>query len=313
MFERFTDRARTVVVMAQEEARGLGHNYIGTEHLLLGLLAEGNGVGAIVLREAGVELEPTREAVRAAVGPVVQQTDLHIPFTPLAKKVLENGLRDALQLGHNYIGTEHILLGLAREQEGLAIRILHEQAPGVEWRPRVIAHLSGGAPPVRVRRGRFRGRPKPGLVLPVVVEEPLTPAGEAILRVAQNLSGSDPLASSHFLRAVVSMPDSVAARALASLGMTRERIEQALATISTEGTSDETPDQVRARSVRIRAEDERVVIELIDPELARLLGGFGKDPSTLALGLAELLEQVRSGIETAARAGEEPGGASMDE
>jgi hypothetical protein len=312
MFERFTDRARTTVVMAQEEARGLGHNFIGTEHLLLGLLAEGNGVGAIVLRAAGVELEATRATVRAAVGPVAQQSDLHIPFTPLAKKVLENGLRDALQLGHNSIGTEHILLGLAREPEGLAARLLAEQAPGVEWRPRVIAHLSGGAAPITMRR-RFSRRTGGQLALPMVVGEPLTPAGEAILRVAQDLSGPEPLASSHFLRAVVGMPDSVAARALASLGVTPERVEGALAATSTEGTSDETADQIMARSVNIHAEGERVVIELVDPDLAQLLAGFGGDPKILTGGLAQLLEQVRSGLESAARTDEGRGGASMRE
>jgi hypothetical protein len=183
----------------------------------------------------------------------------------------------------------------------------------VEWRPRVIAYLSSGAQPIAMPRRRFGRRPPPPqLVAPVVVEEPLTPAGEAILRVAQDLSGPDPLASSHFLRAVVSMPDSVAARALASLGVTRERVEGALAATSTEGSSDETPDQVMARSVSIRAEDERVVIELIDPDLARLLSGFGDDPTILAGGLAQLLEQVRSGLEQAARP-DDPGGASMDE
>ena len=315
MFERFTDRARTVIVLAQEEARGLGHNYIGTEHLLLGLLAEGHGVGAVVLGEAGVELEPTREAVRAATGPVAGQPGRHIPFTPLAKKVLENGLRDALQLGHNYIGTEHILLGLARERDGLAVRLLTEQAPGVEWRPLVIAHLVVAATKPPAARRRFRGRSFPVLSEPVVQEgeSGLTPAAVAIWRVARDLAGSGLVASSHFLRAIVTVPESVAARALASLGTTSERIEGALAATPTEGSSDETPDEIMARSVSIRAENERVVIELVDPDLARLLAGFGDDPTILAGGLAQLLEQVRSGLERAARPDEGAGDATAEE
>ena len=124
MFERFTDRARRVVVLAQEEARMLNHNYIGTEHLLLGLIHEGEGVAAKALESMGITLSAAREQVQDIIGPGQQAPSGHIPFTPRAKKVLEHSLREALQLGHNYIGTEHILLGIIRAGEGVASQVL---------------------------------------------------------------------------------------------------------------------------------------------------------------------------------------------
>ena len=126
MFERFTDRARRVVVLAQEEARLLNHNYIGTEHILLGLIHEGEGVAARGLESLGVNLEAVRSQVVEIIGQGSQAPSGHIPFTPRAKKVLELSLREALQLGHNYIGTEHILLGLIREGEGVAAQVLQK-------------------------------------------------------------------------------------------------------------------------------------------------------------------------------------------
>jgi ATP-dependent Clp protease ATP-binding subunit ClpC len=114
MFERFTDRARQVVVLAQEEARNLHHNYIGTEHILLGLLHEGRGIAAQALTTLGIDQEAVRQRVIEIVGRGDQNPAGHIPFTPRAKKVLQLALREALQFGHNYIGTEHILLGLLR-------------------------------------------------------------------------------------------------------------------------------------------------------------------------------------------------------
>jgi ATP-dependent Clp protease ATP-binding subunit ClpC len=126
LFERFTDRARRVVVLAQEEARLLNHNYIGTEHILLGLIHEGEGVAARALESMGSSLESVRSQVVEIIGQGSQAPSGHIPFTPRAKKVLELSLREALQLGHNYIGTEHILLGLIREGEGVAAQVLQQ-------------------------------------------------------------------------------------------------------------------------------------------------------------------------------------------
>jgi ATP-dependent Clp protease ATP-binding subunit ClpC len=124
MLERFSDRARRVVVLAQEEARTLNHNYIGTEHILLGLIHEGDGVAARSLESLGISLDAVRQQVEEIIGRGQQAPSGHIPFTPRAKKVLELSLREALQLGHGYIGTEHILLGLLREGDGVAAQVL---------------------------------------------------------------------------------------------------------------------------------------------------------------------------------------------
>ncbi|MDP4014423.1 MAG: ATP-dependent Clp protease ATP-binding subunit [Candidatus Nanopelagicales bacterium] len=144
MFERFTDRARRVVVLAQEEARMLNHNYIGTEHILLGLIHEGEGVAAKALEGLGISLEGVRSQVEEIIGQGQQAPSGHIPFTPRAKKVLELSLREALQLGHNYIGTEHILLGLIREGEGVAAQVLVKLGADLSRvRQQVIQLLSG--------------------------------------------------------------------------------------------------------------------------------------------------------------------------
>lgn len=127
MFERYTDRARRVIVLGQEEARLLNHNYIGTEHLLLGLLKEGEGIGAQALTLHSVDMPALRSAVEEKIGKGSQAPSGHIPFTPRAKKVMELSLREALQLGHSYIGTEHILLGLIREGEGMAAQVLADR------------------------------------------------------------------------------------------------------------------------------------------------------------------------------------------
>jgi ATP-dependent Clp protease ATP-binding subunit ClpC len=144
VFERFTDRARRVVVLAQEEARTLNHNYIGTEHLLLGLLAESDGVAAQALEAMDISLDGVREQVEDIIGHGGKPPGVHIPFTPRAKKVLELSLREALQLGHNYIGTEHILLGLIREGEGVAAQVLTKLGADLQRvRQQVIQLLSG--------------------------------------------------------------------------------------------------------------------------------------------------------------------------
>jgi Clp amino terminal domain, pathogenicity island component len=151
VFERFSDRARRVVVLAQEEARLLNHNYIGTEHLLLGLIHEGEGVAAQALTQLDVSLEAVRGEVTEIIGQGVEAPTGHIPFTPRAKKVLELSLREALQLGHNYIGTEHILLGLLREGGGVAAQVLVELGAGLDQvRQQVVQLLAGyggGMPP----------------------------------------------------------------------------------------------------------------------------------------------------------------------
>ncbi len=169
MFERFTDRARRVVVLAQEEARMLNHNYIGTEHILLGLIHEGEGVAAKALESLGISLEAVRSQVEEIIGQGQQAPSGHIPFTPRAKKVLELSLREALQLGHNYIGTEHILLGLIREGEGVAAQVLVKLGADLNRvRQQVIQLLSGyqgKGEPAAAGAGPSEGTPSSSLVL----------------------------------------------------------------------------------------------------------------------------------------------------
>jgi ATP-dependent Clp protease ATP-binding subunit ClpA len=146
MFERFTDRARRVIVLGQEEARLLNHNYIGTEHLLLGLAHEGQGVAATALESLGISLEAVRAQVKEIIGQGQSAPTGHVPFTPRAKKVLELSLREAKQLRHNYIGTEHLLLGLVREGEGVAAQVLVRLGGDLSRvRQRVVQLLGGSA------------------------------------------------------------------------------------------------------------------------------------------------------------------------
>ena len=167
MFERFTDRARRVVVLAQEEARRLNHNYIGTEHLLLGLTQEQEGVAGRTLAKLDISLDAVRSEVSELIGVGQAAPTGHIPFTPRAKKVLELSLREALQLGHNYIGTEHILLGLIREGEGVAAQVMQKLGADLDRvRQTVIQQLSSYG----------------GLVAEVGGTTRMDPASEEILR-----------------------------------------------------------------------------------------------------------------------------------
>jgi ATP-dependent Clp protease ATP-binding subunit ClpC len=156
MFERFTDRARRVVVLAQEESRLLGHNYIGTEHLLLGLLAEREGVAARALQSLDITLDAAREQVKEIIGPGAQEPRGHIPFTPRAKKILELSLREALKLGSEVIGTEHLLLGLVDEGAGVGAQILDRlgaPAPAVREAVLSLAEAEPESPADRPEAG----------------------------------------------------------------------------------------------------------------------------------------------------------------
>jgi ATP-dependent Clp protease ATP-binding subunit ClpC len=156
MFERFTERARRVVVLAQEESRLLGHNYIGTEHLLLGLLAEQQGVAARALRSLGITLDAAREQVREIIGPGQQEVRGHIPFTPRAKKILELSLREALKLGSEVISTEHLLLGLVDEGAGVGAQILERlgaAAPAVREAVIILAEAEPEPEPATPEAG----------------------------------------------------------------------------------------------------------------------------------------------------------------
>jgi hypothetical protein len=254
MFERFTDRARRVVVLAQEEARVLHHNYIGTEHILLGLLREREGVAAMVLERIGISAEAVREKVASIIGEGGDVPTGHIPFTPRAKKVLELSLREALQLGHNYIGTEHILLGLVREGEGVAAQVLVNLGAELSLvRQNVIAELS---------------RLGPGTMRRAVGRSPETPAVAKAGVQARRLAGGSPVGTQHYLMALLGQEDSLAAKALADLGVSREAVEAKLAQLEPTGTSDETPEQAGGRRIGMRVEGKLVMLEIDDPALA---------------------------------------------
>ncbi len=270
MFERFTNRARHVVVLAQEEARLLQHNYIGTEHLLLGLLGEPEGVAAKALHRFGMTLEATREEVRAIVGTGTLAPSGHIPFTPRAKKTLELSLREALQLHHNYIGTEHILLGVIRQDDGVAAQVLRHHAKDLaQIRTAVLDQLP--AAQAEVGRGRhwLRRRGPGGLGEPGEASEAAeihtTPAADSSLSEAARLAGTQPVGSHHLLLAALADPDSAAARALAALGVDLDQARDALRGADVTGTSDEQPEEAGRRQMLIHVTEDKLVIETTDP------------------------------------------------
>jgi ATP-dependent Clp protease ATP-binding subunit ClpA len=271
MFERFTNKARHVVVLAQEEARKLGHSYIGTEHVLLGLLGETDGYAFRVLEGFGMSLEGAREEVRAIAGTGGTTPSGHIPFTPRAKKTLELALREALQLHHNYIGTEHILLGVIREGEGVGAQVMRQHADLLEIRMTVLDLLPAAAAQAQAGRARrwLRRRPAGD---PLAPDEPAeqtelrtTPAADTSLSEAARLAGPQPVGSHHLLLAALSDPDTAAARALATLGVDLDQAREVLRSADVTGTSDEPPEEAGRRHMVIRVTENRLTIEASDP------------------------------------------------
>jgi ATP-dependent Clp protease ATP-binding subunit ClpC len=268
MFERFTDKARQVVVLAQEEARRLDHNYIGTEHLLLGLQGVPDGVGGRALAGVGMMLDGTRQEVLDIVGRGKSTQSGHIPFTPRAKKVLELALREALQLQHNYIGTEHVLLGLLREGEGVAAEIMRKHADLLVIRTAVLDLLDTlGVEPSRGRR--WLRRRYSSVFSGSQSSEPETlsasPAADTTLSEAARLAGTAPVGSHHLMLAVLADPQTAAARALSTLGIDLDQAREALRSVDVTGTSDEQPEEAGRRQMIIRVADDRLTIEATDP------------------------------------------------
>jgi ATP-dependent Clp protease ATP-binding subunit ClpC len=246
MFERFSGQARHVVVSAQEEARELDHNYIGTEHLLLGLLVASDSSASASLSALGYTLDGARASVEAMVGRGKASPRGHIPFTPRAKKVLELSLREALQLKHNHIGTEHILLGLVREGEGRAAQILATKHPLDRVRADVLARIeSAGA-------GEAHAGSR-------------TPAAHEVLALAAELAGDTPVGSHHILEAILQQPDSAAAKVLTDAGIDVDQLAAKLDELSTEDTADDTPEQAAARQLELSIADDGVTVVLRDP------------------------------------------------
>jgi ATP-dependent Clp protease ATP-binding subunit ClpC len=275
MFERFTNRARHVVVLAQEEARRLQHNYIGTEHILLGLLGEQGGIACRALDRFGMSLEGTRAEVKGIIGLGKSKPSGHIPFTPRAKKTLELALREALHLHHNFIGTEHILLGVIREGEGVAAQIMRQHCSDlIEIRMAVLDLVT--TTPTETAKGRrwLRRRSSAGSDEPAETGESAemrtTPAADSSLSEAARLAGSQPVGSHHLLLAALADPDSAASRALTELGVELVDVKEALRNADVTGTSDEPPEEAGRRQMVIKVTDEGITVEATDPLIIRL-------------------------------------------
>jgi ATP-dependent Clp protease ATP-binding subunit ClpC len=286
MFERFTAYARHTVVLSQEEARRMNHNYIGTEHVLLGLLGEPAGVAYRILEAHGITLKGARQEVTELIGPGKQaQHSGHIPFTPRAKKTLELALREALQLKHNYIGTEHILLGLIREGDGVAAQVMRKHADLMELRMAVLDAVPAGKAEEEGESGdeaansvlRWLRQRLTVSISPKETRLPLgevagpepalrvTPAGEVTLTEATRLAGEQPVGSHHLLLAALADSESAAARALQNLGVDLDQAKEALRSAEVAGTTDEQPEQAGRRHMIVRIAEDKVTIETADP------------------------------------------------
>ena len=312
MFERFTNRARRVIVLAQDEARELQHNYIGTEHILLGLLGVPDGLAGRALDRFGISVADAREEVIAIVGKGTEPPSGRIPFTPRAKKVLELGLREALSLHHNYIGTEHILLGLIREGDGVGAQILVTAAGDLA---RVRTVVLGLLPPAQAKAGRRWLHRNPAVPGDEPEEPHTTPAARTSLDEAARLAGQSPVGSHHLLLAALADPETAAAKALVSLGLDLDQAKDVLRNADVTGTSDEQPEERGRRHMRIRVASDAVTLEATDQELvslasatAEVLGGEAGPPGTIrgdlpiASSLGKVWQALRDSLEDIRRA-----------
>ena len=324
MFERFSNHARHVVVLSQEEARRLHHNYIGTEHILLGLLGERSGVAFRVLDGLGMTLDGVRQEVTDVVGVGKKDPGKHIPFTPRAKKTLELSLREALALRHNFIGTEHVLLGLLREGDGVAAQIMRNHADLLTIRTAVLdlvppSHTEEAEVSVMRRWLRRRGgtavSESSELGGPAEETEPgATPAADATLREAAQLAGAQPVGSHHLLLAALADADSAAARALAGLGVNLDQAKEALRGVDIAGTTDERPEEAGRRQMVIHVLDDRLTVDAADPAIVaagqaalRALGeeaaasGVIRGDQAVGASLAAVWQALRDSLATIER------------
>ncbi|HEY0869503.1 MAG TPA: Clp protease N-terminal domain-containing protein [Acidothermaceae bacterium] len=272
MFERFSAQARQVVVLAQEESRRLSHNYIGTEHLLLGLLAQPEGVAKQALDASGMTLDGARGSVEAAVGKGKRKPLGHIPFTPRAKKVLELSLREAVHLRADHIGTEHLLLGLIREGDGLGARVLTESAGDLLAVRLKVLDLVPPAGPSESRRRLFwqRSRNSAEVEAAAAIQIRTTGATDATLDEAQRLAGEAAVGSHHLLLATLNDPQSAAAKALGTLGVDLEQARTALRSVDLVGTTDELPEEAGRRQLAVHLRGAVLTLETTDEALVSL-------------------------------------------
>ncbi len=310
MFERFTARARHSVVLAQDEAREMQHNYIGTEHILLGLLGEPEGIAGQALESFGLTLTVAREQVLGTVGQGKKRVEGHIPFTPRAKKILELALREALALHHNYIGTEHILLGLIREGDGVGAQIVRDQVGDpLRVRMAVLDLVPAGKPDDERKWLRWlRPRQSEAGIEPESLHT--TAAVDASLVEATRLAAGAPIGSHHVMLATLADPNNAAARVLTIFGVDLERAREALRDADVTGTTDELPEQAGRRQMQIEVADDRLSVVITDPTLVTLanraveaLGDTASDPPGVirgdlpaAVSLAEIWRAVEASL-----------------
>jgi ATP-dependent Clp protease ATP-binding subunit ClpC len=264
MFERFTDDARGVVVAAQNEARDLKHSRIGTEHVLLGLFDAPGGIAKAALSRLGFTAEMVRADIVAIVGEGTEAPGGHLPFSPQAKKVLELALREALQLSHNYIGTEHILLALEREGGGVAAKVLANRVQNPRDIHRTVTALldtqgKAGTGPARLSR---------------------TTAADEVVAVAEALAGGAPMGSHHLLEALIRAEGSMAATVLTQLGVSPDAIADKVDELDADATTDATPEETAARKMEIQVAGDEVHLVF-------------RDEGTL--GLAKIVSELSGG------------------
>jgi len=285
MFERFTDRARRVVVLAQEEARGLNHGFIGTEHLLLGLIAEGEGIGGKVLADLGADLAAVRRSVVDLVGEGKQDPGPgNIPFTPRAKQALELAFRESLQLGHNYIGTEHVLLGILREGQGVGAQLITRLGTSIhDVRTAVIQRLAGFA------------------VQPGGVTKPptdLSPALASALELAATRAGSGTTVGTHHVLSVFADWEDVAAnQILRAGGFDRTRLERAMEEWDVADTRDETVEAWSQRVTQVEAGDDALTLRVLDADLSkRIAAALAQDDAAVRAAFGRAVRELERGL-----------------
>ena len=256
MFERFTDAARRVLVLAQEEALERSHAVLGTEHILLGLVADISGVAASALHEIGVAPAELRTAIVARIAPHGDGGRVP-PFSPLAKRALEKSLGEALRLGHNHIGPEHLLIGLAATGEGLASEVLAEAGITAPVLRRVVARL---AAPQQSPSDQAVPAPTPA-------SERMTPAADAVVRAARSRAGRRPVGTHDLLAAILFSDRSAAVAALRAANVQLDDLRRAVESATTLNTSDQTPEEAVAAQIQVRLDNDRLVLAIEDHTL----------------------------------------------
>jgi len=310
MFDRFTQRARHVVVLAQQEARTLRHNHIGTEHLLLGLLGQPDSIGGQVLLSFGLEPAPAREQVAQQVPVSPKAPEGHLPFTPRSKKVLEHALREALGLGHNYIGTEHVLLGMLRDPDSVGAQIIAARAGDLARVRQAVIDVVPAPDSSASLRWVRKGGWGTGAGWGRSEDLRITPAADNSLNAAVRIAAGRPVGSHHLLLAALGDPRSAAARALIDAGIDLDRARRALHDVDIAGTDDEPPEEAGRRQMVLRVAGDHLILETSDPELvtlaraaAKALGPDAGPPDTIlgdrpaAAGLASVWTALRAGLE----------------